>query len=222
MKRRLLALFLVLTMALSWVPVQVLADEAAQPQEIVLIETDQETVPTTEETEPTEETEAVEATELTEETEATAATEDILLLTEDTGEEPEAAPASESHVLPMEIPDDFVAPFAGAYDGLTPEGIPSSYDSRDYGYVTEVKNQNPYGFCWSFSAMASAESSLISAGKANISVDLSEWHLAHSFNGNAYDPLGNASGDRTVRNSEGNNNAFTTFAMANWPRPERT
>ncbi len=56
--------------------------------------------------------------------------------------------------------------------------LPQKYDSRDYGRVTSVKNQNPHGTCWAFSVCAAAESSLISQGyETKDSVDLSEAHL---------------------------------------------
>ena len=35
--------------------------------------------------------------------------------------------------------------------------IPSSYDSRDYGYITPVRNQGSAGNCWAFSALATLE-----------------------------------------------------------------
>ena len=56
--------------------------------------------------------------------------------------------------------------------------IPSSWDSRDKGYVTSVKDQNPLGTCWAFSFCSAAESSLIAQGyETKDSVDLSEAHL---------------------------------------------
>jgi len=56
-------------------------------------------------------------------------------------------------------------------------GLPTSYDLRDYGLVTSVKNQNPTGTCWAHAAMASGESMLIKDGLATTDIDLSEAHL---------------------------------------------
>ena len=38
---------------------------------------------------------------------------------------------------------------------------PSRFDLRDYGVVTPVKSQNPWGSCWSFGGIAAAESSIL-------------------------------------------------------------
>ena len=77
------------------------------------------------------------------------------------------SPVDLSHVLPPTSMED------PGKDRV----LPPSYDLRDYGYVTSVKDQNPYGTCWAFGAMASLESSLLKAGKGT--KDLSEWHLAY-------------------------------------------
>lgn len=42
-----------------------------------------------------------------------------------------------------------------------PESLPERYDLRDYGRVTKVRNQGMYGTCWSFAALASANSSIL-------------------------------------------------------------
>ena len=59
------------------------------------------------------------------------------------------------------------------------ESFPAKFDMRDMGWVTPVKLQNPFGSCWSFAAIASAETSLISSGLADASIDLSERHLSY-------------------------------------------
>ncbi|MBQ2799190.1 MAG: hypothetical protein IJF09_07375, partial [Ruminiclostridium sp.] len=59
--------------------------------------------------------------------------------------------------------------------------LPEKYDLRDYGYVTPVKNQDPWGTCWSFSAIASVETSILSElgyTYEEYPLDLSERHLA--------------------------------------------
>ncbi|MCR5848477.1 MAG: Ig-like domain-containing protein [Lachnospiraceae bacterium] len=71
-------------------------------------------------------------------------------------------------------------------------GLPSSYDSRSAGRVTTVKDQNPYGACWSFSCMASMESSMLGKGK---NLDLSEMHLVRYARQNPGDPLGGTNDD---------------------------
>ncbi len=51
----------------------------------------------------------------------------------------------------------------------------SSFDLRTQGKVSSVKDQDPYGTCWTFSTMASMESCLLPGQKW----DFSEWSLAY-------------------------------------------
>ncbi len=62
--------------------------------------------------------------------------------------------------------------------------LPSSYDLREHGRSTDVKNQGSYGLCWSFASTASMESSILTKGLSNETsdaLDLSEagnsWYL---------------------------------------------
>ena len=125
----------------------------------------------------------------------------------------------EEYVYVEEIPDDFSAPFSqvGGSPFFTLR-LPASYDSREAGVVTPVQHQLSWQLCWAFSALAVGESYLISSGQDW--TDLSERHLGYFFHGRAVDPLGNAAGDGTYLTDDylisGNNNKFTTFALANW------
>lgn len=59
--------------------------------------------------------------------------------------------------------------------------MPSSFDMRDEGTISSVKNQGNYGSCWTHSSASSAESDVI---KSNPSVNLSELHTAYySYSG---------------------------------------
>ena len=56
--------------------------------------------------------------------------------------------------------------------------LPSSYDLRDYGYVTPVKHQRASGSCSVFSMISSLESSMIKQGyETKDTADYSEAHL---------------------------------------------
>ena len=41
--------------------------------------------------------------------------------------------------------------------------FPEKFDLRDRGVITPVKNQSPWGTCWTFATMAASESSILSA-----------------------------------------------------------
>lgn len=56
--------------------------------------------------------------------------------------------------------------------------LPSYYDLRDYGHVTNIKNQNPYGTCWAFASVGAIESNYLVQNPGGTVPDLSELHLA--------------------------------------------
>lgn len=61
--------------------------------------------------------------------------------------------------------------------------FPSSFDLRDYGIVSHIKDQGDYGTCWAIAASDSLETQIIRNGY-EAGPDLSEWHLAYfTYNG---------------------------------------
>ena len=75
--------------------------------------------------------------------------------------------------------------------------MPVTYSSVDKGYVTSVKNQNPYGNCWAYAACSVAESYLIKHGIADKNIDLSEAHLNYYMYHNQGDNYENTDNDQT-------------------------
>ena len=76
---------------------------------------------------------------------------------------------------------------------------PTSFDLREYGLVTPVKDQGDYGICWAFASCAAMESNAIMMGFGEY--DLSEYHLGYWSNNisEAQDP--SMSGDGRVRDN---------------------
>ncbi len=63
--------------------------------------------------------------------------------------------------------------------------FPSSYDLREKGRVSAVRNQGSYGTCWAFAAISALESVLLPEQSELFSVD--HMTLCNSFNVNQYD-----------------------------------
>ena len=79
----------------------------------------------------------------------------------------------------------FLAPSSSAL-----ETLPEKYDSRDYGCITPVRNQQSYGTCWAHGTLAACEASLIKNNGYPCDLDLAEFHLAYSSFHTMYDRLG--------------------------------
>lgn len=73
--------------------------------------------------------------------------------------------------------------------------LPASYDLRPS--MPAVRNQDPFGNCWTYSAMAATESNLIQQGLASSSdIALSVWYITYyAYNsGSGFIPFTNSSG----------------------------
>lgn len=102
--------------------------------------------------------------------------------------------------------------------------LPSSYSSVAKGYITPVRDQERFGTCWAFSAIACIESNALRQGlrSSASSLDLSERQLAFfSFNRRT-DPMGYTAGDAVGVTSPGNYLEtgswpwFVAHAAASW------
>ena len=101
---------------------------------------------------------------------------------------------------------------------------PSYYNAAQQGYVTSVKNQDPYGMCWAFAMASMLETSLLTQGLGTY--DLSEEHLAYFLANRRNDPLGNTGGDMNnhfgtddsgnVDYHEGGNDLIASMFLSTW------
>lgn len=111
--------------------------------------------------------------------------------------------------------------------------LPAKYDLRTQGLSTTIKDQSPYGSCWSFGALASAESSVLAkagaTGSAPVSTpDYAERHLVYytykGANHDAGDPTGNdyvtAQGpvgtNEDLLFDQGGNSSLAAMTLSRW------
>lgn len=130
-------------------------------------------------------------------------------------------PSANLPELPFYTPDE-----TDTLGGSRAHGVyPARYDSRAQGYVTSVKNQDPWGSCWAFGTLSAGESSMLKKGITGTDIDLSEMHLTYFFFQCPKDPLGLTAGDSLVNQTgntfmdTGGNNLFTMFALSKWIGP---
>lgn len=55
----------------------------------------------------------------------------------------------------------------------------SSYNSQKKGKLPALRDQNPYGTCWAFSAIGAVEADMIASGYSGKNINLSEYALAY-------------------------------------------
>ncbi len=91
-----------------------------------------------------------------------------------------AAPADEDlgmGLVPTLVDMDYLADLNSGVVRAPVGGFPSSYDLRQQGRLTSIRDQNPYGTCWAHATMASLESWIL--GNEGVETDFSENNLAN-------------------------------------------
>ena len=137
-----------------------------------------------------------------------------------------------THITGKSVTNAYLSGDRAAYEcytgsNATRDPLPSRYDSRDYGYVTSVKNQNPYGSCWAHAAMASIESYMIKHGipvgegsAPNTLLNLSETQHCWFNYTYAYDAEGMLTGDKSTSVdsvlNQGGNGEMSAYTLMRW------
>ena len=101
--------------------------------------------------------------------------------------------------------------------GLSRVAAASRYDARDYGFVTDVKNQGIFSDCWAFTIASLMETSLLAQGAGTY--DLSEEHLAYYLSFRENDPLQNTPKDTNYFRDGyhgGGNTFLTSLFLSTW------
>ena len=87
-------------------------------------------------------------------------------------------------------PQDFSYTSALEVPGDRAFALPVTYDLRTLGRVTPVRDQNPYGTCWSFAACGSLESCLLPGESRDFSEDNMVLTSGFNYPGSPYDAGG--------------------------------
>lgn len=100
-----------------------------------------------------------------------------------------------------------------------------SYDSRDYGIVTSVKDQGDSSLCWAYAAISASETSILKSGiDKNVSKDtlsLSPTSIGYGRYNRPADPLDNAVGEASGNNwlNSPGESAYAGILMSQWWGP---
>ena len=82
-------------------------------------------------------------------------------------------------LLPAATPAAWAAPQALTTNPTAPSAAQPSYDSRELGYITPVRLQEPWGACWAFGSLAAMEANLVMQGLMSNETHLSTRHLVY-------------------------------------------
>lgn len=95
--------------------------------------------------------------------------------------------------------------------------LASSYDPRDYTYLTDTRNQNPHGLCWMYGSVGAVEQ--YTSKNYGTKFDISEVHGAVALSKSII-PTGSTGDGYYKNNSDMGSNFSTAFQyLTNWNTP---
>lgn len=100
----------------------------------------------------------------------------------------------------------------------------SSYDSRDYGLVTKVKDQGTSSLCWAYSAISASETSILKSGiddnASSETLSLSPTSIGYGRYNRPADPLNNVQGEASDDDWLGSGDSkYAGILMSQWWGP---
>lgn len=102
-----------------------------------------------------------------------------------------------------------IFPYADA-KAINIASLPEKYDSREYGYITPVRDQKGSNMCWAYATMACLEADAVKNNGFSNDLDLSEYQLAYYTFHNKKDPLGLTDSDIVSFYNPAEDNNFIT------------
>jgi|GEM_PF-2686835 len=126
--------------------------------------------------------------------------------------------ADTEHPVMPDMPIEKEEVDSGVKKRSTRSALPETFDLRDQGKITSVKDQGATDTCWAFTCLGAIESDI-----SGVSADLSENHLAYYFYDDQKDPLGLTSSDRNIPKnnylSNGGNIRQAALSLSSWIGP---
>lgn len=105
--------------------------------------------------------------------------------------------------------------------------VMTKYDSRDYGFVTSVKDQGSSNICWAYASAAASETSILRKGAdpaaTSANLKLSPEAIAYARHNRGADPLGNTNGEYSGSNwfTTAGDPSYSALLMSQWCGPSR-
>ena len=135
----------------------------------------------------------------------------------------------EPKLSPIDLGNTNLPSYYTNYEIIKGAETQEKYDSRDYDYISAIRNQNPFGTCWAFATIGALEANAVKKGYEANKIDLSEQAVAYLTYHSQNDPLGltpkegvkpNYSSDNEGKYMNfGGSSLYAGLMLMNWEGP---